>query len=135
MVQRAYRYRFYPTDEQAAELARTFGCVRLVYNRALDARTIAWYREQRRVNYVQTSALLTAWKQTEELAFLNEVSSVPLQQALRHLQGAFVAFWDKRARYPRFKSRKRHRDAAEYTRSAFRWRDGQLTLAKLARSL
>jgi putative transposase len=50
MVQRAYKYRCYPTPEQAAELARTFGCVRLVYNRALDARTTAWYQEQRRVS-------------------------------------------------------------------------------------
>jgi putative transposase len=131
MVQRAYRYRVYPTPEQVAELVRTFGCVRLVYNRALQARTLAWYQEQRRVSYVQTSAMLTGWKRTQELAFLNEVSSVPLQQALRHLQGAFAAFWDKRARYPRFKSKKRRRDAAEYTRSAFRFRDGQLTLAKM----
>ncbi len=131
MVQRAYRYRCYPTPEQAGQLARTFGCVRLVRNRALEARTTAWYQQQRRVSYVQTSAMLTAWKQTEELAFLAEVSSVPLQQALRHLQGAFAAFWDKRAAYPRFKSKKRSRASAEYTRSAFRWRDGQLTLAKL----
>jgi putative transposase len=59
------------------------------------------------------------------------VSSVPLQQSLRHLQSAFAAFWEKRARYPRFKSRKRGRASAEYTRSAFRWRDGRLTLAKM----
>jgi putative transposase len=116
-------------------LARTFGCVRLVYNKALDARTAAWFTEQRRVGYVETSAMLTAWKRTDELAFLNEVSSVPLQQALRHLQGAFAAFFDKRARYPRFKSKKRSRASAEYTRSAFRWRDGQLTLAKMAAPL
>ena len=135
MVQRAFKYRCYPTPEQAAELARTFGCVRLVYNRALDARTTAWYQEQRRVSYVQTSALLTEWKRTEELAFLGEVSSVPLQQALRHLQGAFVAFWEGRAHYPRFKSKKRSRASAEYTRSAFRWQDGQLTLAKIAKPL
>ena len=135
MVRRAYKYRFYPTDGQATELARTFGCVRLVWNQALDARTAAWYGQQRRVSYVQTSALLTGWKRTEELAFLNEVSSVPLQQTLRHLQGAFVAFWEGRARYPRFKSRKRRRDAAEYTRSAFRYWDGQLTLAKMTEPL
>jgi putative transposase len=131
-VQRGYKYRCYPTDQQAAELARTFGCVRLVYNRALDARTAAWFQEQRRISYVQTSAMLTEWKRLPELAFLNEVSSVPLQQALRHLQGAFAAFWGKRASYPRFKSKKRSRGSAEYTRSAFRYRDGQLTLAKLA---
>ena len=92
VVKRAYKYRFYPSEEQQHELLRTFGCVRLVYNKALEARRAAWYSEQRRVNYVQTSALLTAWKKTEDLTFLNEVSSVPLQQSLRHLQGAFVAF-------------------------------------------
>jgi putative transposase len=59
-VKRAFKYRFYPTAEQAAELA-----------------------------------------------FLNEVSSVPLQQALRHLQTAFANFYAKRARYPRFKAKKR----------------------------
>jgi putative transposase len=75
--------------------------------------------------------MLTEWKKTGELAYLNEVSSVPLQQALRHLQGAFAAFWDKRARYPRFKSRRKSRASAEYTRSAFRYRDGQLSLAKM----
>ncbi|MFD0905422.1 RNA-guided endonuclease InsQ/TnpB family protein [Actinomadura sediminis] len=134
-VKRAFRYRFYPTGEQAAELLRTFGCVRLVYNRALEERTRAWYGEQRRVTYAESSAALTAWKKTGELAFLNEVSSVPLQQALRHLQTAFTNFFAGRARYPRFKSRKKSRQSAEYTRSAFKCRDGELTLAKMPGAL
>ncbi|QIY76286.1 RNA-guided endonuclease InsQ/TnpB family protein [Streptomyces sp. RLB1-33] len=133
-VKRAYRYRFYPTDAQAAELSRTFGCVRKVYNMALAARTQAWARQER-VNYHQTSAMLTAWKKTEELAYLNDVSSVPLQQTLRHLQTAFTHFFGKRARYPRFKSRKKSRRSAEYTTSAFRFRDGKLTLAKMTEPL
>jgi putative transposase len=130
-VQRSYKYRWYPTNKQAAELTRTFGCVRLIYNKALEARTAAWHTEQRQLGYVRTSALLTEWKRTDELAFLNDVSSVPLQQALRHLQAAFAAFWNKRGGYPKFKAKKRSRASAEYTRSAFRYRDGQLTLAKL----
>ncbi|MFE5119520.1 RNA-guided endonuclease InsQ/TnpB family protein [Streptomyces sp. NPDC056669] len=134
-VKRAFKYRFYPTDEQAAELSRTFGCVRLVYNKALDERTRAWYGEQRRISYVQSSAALTEWKKNGELAFLAEVSSVPLQQALRHLQTAFGNFFAKRAKYPRYKSRKTSRASAEYTRSAFTWRDGRLTLAKTAEPL
>ncbi|MFF7889135.1 RNA-guided endonuclease InsQ/TnpB family protein [Streptomyces sp. NPDC020794] len=133
-VKRAFKYRFYPTDAQAAELSRTFGCVRKVYNMALAARTEAWARQER-VNYHQTSALLTAWKKTEELAYLNEVSSVPLQQALRHLQTAFAHFFGKRAKYPRFKSRKKSRRSAEYTTSAFRFRDGELRLAKMSEPL
>lgn len=134
-VKRAFKYRFYPTPEQAGELARTFGCVRLVYNMALQARTEAWTLRQERVNYNATSALLTGWKKTEELAFLNDVSSVPLQQALRHLQGAFTNFFAKRSKYPTFKSKKRSRRSAEYTTSAFRWRDGRLTLAKMTAPL
>ncbi|MEU1439850.1 MULTISPECIES: RNA-guided endonuclease InsQ/TnpB family protein [Streptomyces] len=131
---RAYRYRFYPTDAQTAELSRTFGCVRKVYNMALAARTEAWTRQER-ANYNQTSAMLTAWKKTGELAYLNEVSSVPLQQALRHLQTAFANFFGKRAKYPRFKSRKKSRKSAEYTTSAFRFRDGELRLAKMSEPL
>ncbi|MFI6733051.1 RNA-guided endonuclease InsQ/TnpB family protein [Nonomuraea sp. NPDC050451] len=131
IVKRAYKYRFYPTSEQADELARTFGCVRLVYNKALEERTRAYALQGRRASYVESSAALTAWKKTPELAFLAEVSSVPLQQALRHLQAAFANFFAKRARYPTFKSRKKARAGAEYTRSAFRWRDGRLTLAKM----
>jgi putative transposase len=134
-VRRAFKFRFYPTEAQAVELSRTFGCVRKVYNLALQARTEAWTQHQERVGYEATSALLTAWKRTEELAFLCEVSAVPLQQALRHLQAAFGNFWAKRARFPRFKSRRRSRASAEYTRSAFRWRSGALTLAKMAEPL
>ncbi|WP_328694622.1 transposase (plasmid) [Streptomyces sp. NBC_00335] len=133
-VKRAFKYRFHPTDAQAAELSRTFGCVRKVYNLALEARTWSWARQER-VNYNQTSAMLTVWKKTEELAYLSEVSSVPLQQALRHLQVAFTHFFGKRAKYPRFKSRKKSRRSAEYTTSAFRYRDGKLTLAKLSEPL
>jgi putative transposase len=134
-VKRAFKYRFYPTDAQAAELSRTFGCVRLVYNKALAARTQAWTIRQERINYNATSALLTGWKKTEDLAFLNDVSSVPLQQALRHLQAAFTNFFAKRSRYPSFKSKKKSRKSAEYTSSAFRYRDGGITLAKMAEPL
>ena len=134
-MKRAFKYRFYPTDAQAAELLRTFGCVRLVYNNALSARTTAWYQRQERVNYNATSAMLTNWKKEDDLAFLNEVSSVPLQQGLRHLQTAFSNFFAGRAEYPRFKSRKKSRASAEYTPSAFRFRDGKLTLAKMSSPL
>ena len=135
VVKRAYKYRFYPTLEQAAELSRTFGCVRKVWNLALQARTTAWHQRQERVTYLQSSALLTGWKRSGDLGYLNEVSSVPLQQGLRHLQSAFDRFWHNQARYPKFKSRKKSRASTEYTRSAFRYRDGQLHLAKMTAPL
>ncbi|GIH63730.1 transposase [Microbispora siamensis] len=131
IVKRAYKYRFYPTPGQAEELARTFGCVRLVYNKALEERTRAYTAQGRRVSYAESSAMLTQWKRSGDYDFLSEVSSVPLQQALRHLQAAFANFFARRAKYPAFKSRKKSRASAEYTRSAFRWRDGRLWLAKM----
>lgn len=127
---RAYRFRCYPTPTQAANLARTFGCARLVYNKALDARTKAWYRRKDRIGYVETSALLTKWKQRKDLAFLNEVSSVPLQQSLRHLQKGFARFFEKQSGYPRFKRKRALAGSAEYTKSAFTYSGGELKLAK-----
>ena len=134
MVLKAFRYRFYPTPEQEHLLHRTLGCVRLVYNKALAARTEAWYERQERIGYAQTSSMLTQWKQEEELQFLNDVSCVPLQQGLRHLQKAFANFFAKRAKYPKFK-KKRNGGSAELTRSAFRWKDGQLWIAKSSEPL
>ncbi|MFC9976742.1 RNA-guided endonuclease InsQ/TnpB family protein [Spirillospora sp. NPDC127200] len=125
----AFKCRGYPDAEQAAIFTRTFGCVRLVWNKALAERQAAYRHRGERTSYKQADAALTAWKKTSELAFLGEVSSVPLQQALRHQHTAFAGFFAGRARYPRFKSRN-GRQAAHYTRSAFRMRDGELRLAK-----
>ncbi|ASV97029.1 RNA-guided endonuclease InsQ/TnpB family protein [Paraburkholderia aromaticivorans] len=129
-IKRAYRFRFYPTPEQEAILAKTFGCARFAYNHMLRLRTDAWYQRQERVGYHETSAVLTALKKTSEHAWLNEVSSVPVQQALRHLQTAFTNFFAKRAKYPSFK-RKDGAQSAEYTTSAFKWDGASLNLAKM----
>ncbi|WP_020123431.1 RNA-guided endonuclease TnpB family protein [Streptomyces canus] len=134
-VKRAFKYRFCPSDAQAAELSRTFGRVQKVYNMALEARNAAWNQRRERVNCNATSAMLTAWKKTEELACLTEVSPVPLQQCLRHLQGALTNFFDGGAKYPRFTSRKKSRRCAGYTSSAFGCRDGAPTLAKMREPL
>lgn len=129
-VKRAYRFRFYPTPEQAQILARTFGSARFAYNHMLRVRTDAWFNEQKRVGYHETSAALTALKKRPEFNWLNDVSSVPLQQSLRHLNAAFLNFFAKRAGYPAFK-RKDGPQSAEYTTSAFRWDGKALKLAKM----
>jgi putative transposase len=129
---RAYRYRCYPTHAQAAALASTFGCARFVYNWALRLRTDAYYERQERIGYHEASAALTALKQQSETAWLNEVSSVPVQQALRHLETAFRNFFAGRARYPTF-HKKRGRQSATYASTAFHWDASAhtLTLAKM----
>ena len=131
VVKRAYKYRFHPSPEQAGLLNRTFGSVRYVYNRALAERSRAWTQEQRRVTFAETCRMLTAWKAEPETAWLYEVSNVALQQGLQHLQNAYVNFWGKRAKYPAFKSKHKSRVSATFTTSGFRYRDGQIWLAKM----
>lgn len=134
-VKRAYKYRFYPTPEQAEQLARTFGCVRYVYNRALAERSRAWTQEQRRVTQAETSRMLTQWKRDPDTAWLAEPSKGPLQATLRHLQDAYSRFWNKQAGYPKFKKKGRSKDSATYFRNCFTYRNGQIKLAKQSEPL
>src|SRR5438105_3595885 len=97
----AYQYRFYPTKEQQQSLARTFGCVRYVYNWALRLRIDTYKETKRGLSTNELSRRLTVLKQQSETAFLGEVSSVPLQQSLRHLADALTNFFEGRAGYPR----------------------------------
>jgi len=110
-VQRAYRYRFHPTPEQAEQLARTFGCVRYVYNHFLRQRTDAWYERQERVGYNDTAKMLTGLKKETETAWLQDVSNVCLQQSLRNLDTAFKNFFQGRAKYPTFKKKQARQSA------------------------
>src|SRR5262245_42058321 len=111
---RAYLYRFYPTPDQARTLNRTFGCARFVYNWGLALRRDAYQQRQESLYYNHTSAALTLLKRQPDTSWLNEVSSVPPQQALRHLDKAYRAFFEGKAKYPKFK-KKHGRQSAEYT--------------------
>jgi putative transposase len=131
---RAYQYRCYPTPSQRQTLAQTFGCARFVFNWALRLRTNAYRERGEHVFYSDTSAALTQLKRQAAYDWLNGVSCVPPQQALRHLDKAFRNFFAGRAKYPTFK-KKHGRQSVEYTTSAFTWDGAQLTLAKMEQPL
>jgi len=126
-IKRAYKFRFYPTDEQAKELARTFGCARFVYNHFLRVRTDSWYNERKRITYHDTSSMLTRLKREPEFSWLSEVSSVPVQQSLRHLQTAFANFFSRRSGYPTVHS-KRGTQSATYVATGFSFDPASRTL-------
>ena len=129
MTKRAYKYRFYPTPEQETLLAQTFGCVRFVYNHILRWRTDEYYQNGNSINYNQASKKLTELKKNPDYQWLKDVSSVPIQQSLRHQQTAFKNFWEGRTQYPTFK--KRHaKQSATFAASAFSIKEGQLFIAK-----
>jgi putative transposase len=86
---RGFKYRFYPNKEQQIQLAQTFGCTRFVYNWALALRTNSYYQENKPLSYTDTSNALTKLKKQEDKTWLCQVSSVPLQQGLRHLKAIF----------------------------------------------
>ena len=133
-TKRAYRFRFYPDLQQEKLLAQMFGCVRFVYNSILRYRTDAYAQTQEKIGYTAANARLTEIKKFPELSFLNDVSSVPLQQCLRNQQTAFKNFFEGRAKYPTFKSKK-HRQSVEFTYRAFSFRNGELKLAKCDKPL
>ena len=134
MTQRAYKYRFYPTEEQERILAKTFGCVRYVYNWALRLKTDAYYADGKRLYYKDLSAQLTELKRMPATIWLNEVSSVALQQSLRHLEKAFIHFFEGHGEYPQF-HKKHGKQSASFVSSAFKWNAHGITLAKMSEPL
>lgn len=132
IIHKAYKFRFYPTEEQKILLAKTFGCVRYVWNSILDWRSREYTLNQTKINYSASSRKLTELKQ--DLDWIHEVSSVALQQTLRNQDAAFTNFFTKRAKYPKFKS-KRSKQSFRLISSAFSYKDGVLKIAKSSQPL
>jgi len=129
-TKRAYKFRFYPTDEQRIILAQTFGCVRFVYNWGLHTRSTAYKEHGEKLFYNDLAAMLPDLK--KQNPWLANASSVPVQQSLRHLDRAFKNFFEGRARYPTCKKRQ-NSQSATYAANAFKWDSHakELTLAKM----
>lgn len=101
---RAYQFRFYPDAQQRQQLAVEFGNARFVWNRSLDLRSKAWEERQERHNYVSLNRQVTEWKRTD-CPWLANSAACCLTQCLIDQDKAFKNFFEKRGRYPKFKSR------------------------------
>jgi putative transposase len=134
-----YRYRFYPTPRQQTELAKLFGCCRVVWNDALAHCQESYAKGENYSGYSNLSQrFLTEAKKTVEREWLKEVSSVPLQQSLRNLHQAYSNFFQscqgkrkgKKLNPPRFKKRNA-RQSAHFTKAGFSIQNNQVYLAKI----
>jgi putative transposase len=134
MMKARYQFRFYPTDQQQKSLAQLFGCVRVAWNDAL-----AFCKSSEKLPGLNAlSAMLTLSKRTDERQWLKDVSSVPLQQALRQLDTAYRNFFNSRngkrkggkMGSPRFK-KKTNSQSAEFTKAAFSTDRNTVYLAKI----
>ena len=103
-MRKGVKFRIYPNKKQKELLQKTFGCVRLVYNRALAMR-----KTDQTIHFKETSACLAQWKKQEDLAFLKEVDAIALQQSLRDLDRAYQNFFKQGRGYPRFRKKQDHR--------------------------
>lgn len=130
MQHKAYKYRIYPTSAQEQILRQTIGCARFVYNWALAQRREAWVQDKKNMTYAKSCKALTDLKDSPECAWLNDVSSVCLQQSLNNLDVAFGNFFKKRSAYPSFKARK-NGGSARFMDNAFRLKGDSLFLAKI----
>jgi putative transposase len=106
-LRKVFRFRMDPTPEQRESLARMAGARRFVWNWALNQRKQHYATTGKGLPAAELSRGLTALKRQPELAWLKEADSQALQQVLADLQRAYTNFFEKRARFPRFKSRKR----------------------------
>ena len=103
----AYKFRIYPNKEQKTMFAKTFGCVRLVYNKFLNRRIEQYKEDKTTVWYTTCAKKMAEMKKSKDYVFLKEVDSIALQQSLRHLDLAFCNFFKLPDRgFPRFKSKK-----------------------------
>jgi putative transposase len=103
-INKAFKFRVYPNDEQRTLIYQTFGCVRFTYNRFLNQRIELYKTDKKSTTYVNQAKELTALK--KELTWLKDVDSISLQSTLKNLDTAFKNFFSKKAKFPRFKSRK-----------------------------
>ena len=140
-VQLRYNYRLDPWPRHRIAFGKAFGCARVVHNDGLAAREAAYQAGQPYLTDAQLSMRLTAAKKTPQRAWLNEVSSVVLQQALADLNTAYRNYFasiagtrkgPKMAK-PRLRSRKVHRQSIRFTANAqFRvLANGKLRLPKV----
>ncbi|MGH3970224.1 MAG: RNA-guided endonuclease InsQ/TnpB family protein [Mycobacterium sp.] len=139
-MQMRYRYRIEPTPAQQQDLARVFGCCRVVFNDALRVRDEAYRAGVNLSDSEVQRRVITQAKTTEQRGWLAEVPSVALVQSVNDSHRAFRNFFDsatgkrkgRKLGRPRFKSRKDHRQSFRLTRNGFSLKpNGRLFVAKV----
>ena len=106
-MEKAYKYRIYPTKKQKEIITKTFGCCRFVYNKYLAKRIEMYENSKETFSYVQCSNDMKQLKSESE--WLKEVDSTALQSSIRDLDMAYYRFFKGHSGYPKFKSKKTHR--------------------------
>ncbi len=129
VLNRGFKFRFYPTKEQETLLRQTLGCARFVWNYFLDLRQKSWKQENKSLSYYDTAKLLTQLKKQPEYNWLNDVSIIPLRYSIYELDGTYKKFFKGNCGYPNFK-KKSGRNSIGLDTSAFSVKNGKFFIAK-----
>ena len=108
-MNKAYNFRLYPNKENQVLLSKHFGSVRFIYNTMLRFKQFYYEKLGINLSHHELCKALTHLKKLEEYSWLNEVSAQALQAVLRDLDKAFTNFYQGRANFPKFKSKKTHK--------------------------
>jgi putative transposase len=103
---KAYKFRLLPTEEQSVLLSKHFGCVRFVYNHFLKEKQDHYLSNKKTLNFNNCCKSLTELKSKRDYVWLKEVNSQSIQASLHNLENAYQAFFSKRSKFPKFKSKK-----------------------------
>ena len=130
-MEKAYKLRIYPNKKQKEQISKTFGCVRFVYNYYLDKHNKTYKEEHKILNYYDYQKDLTFLKKEKE--FLYEIDNRALQNSLRDLSFAFKKFFKEHKGYPKFKSKKTHKNSyrTSYTNNNIEYLGKYIKIPKL----
>ena len=132
-INKTFRYRIYPTEDQKVLLAKHFGAKRFVYNFFLDERKKTYLESKKSLNYYDNAKRLTEIKHSEEYIWMKEINSQSLQSSLRDLDVAYTRFFSKQGMFPRFKSR---HDKQSFRIPQFvEYKDGELWIPKFKKAI
>jgi putative transposase len=105
IIHKSYKFRIEPTSEQIVLLSKHFGACRFVFNKFLHERKEKYLNEKSSLNYYDNARTLTDLKKEEDFDWLKEINSQSLQSAIRNLDSAYKNFFNKKNKFPRFKSK------------------------------
>ena len=133
LIKNSYKYRIYPNRTQKQILENMFGCSRFIYNYFLSLRIEKWKSDNKSLSYNACAKILTDLKKDDDYKWLNDVDSTALQSAVRNLDTAYKNFFEGRAKYPKFKSKKKRKDCytSKNNNDSIRFFEETLKLPKL----
>lgn len=111
---KTYEYRIYPNRSQKVQIAKQFGCCRVVYNKTLALRKETYETTQKCLSKYDLIRQVTKWKEQEEFSWLREVNAQVLQQSVFDMDSAYQRFFREKTGFPKFKSKRVHRNSFRY---------------------